>query len=100
MNLIGSRTSAQQTPTANGMLGPALLFYSRFHKDGTIGVNVLAQEASLIPRNENPRFGICFPLPLLGIPPPRSGSYFRDKSNLVPFVGKRYDQVPTGGDQG
>ena len=41
----------------------ALPFYSRYHIDGTAGVDVLGQDVSHMPGPASACFGFCFPPP-------------------------------------
>lgn len=63
MDLVAFTASAQRPPAANERLGRALPFYTRFHTDGTLGVNVLAQGIRTIPDSGIPCFGFSFPYP-------------------------------------
>ena len=40
MDLMASTASAQRPPTTSGLTSEALPFYSRFHTDGTSGIDV------------------------------------------------------------
>ena len=63
MDLMASTASAQRPPTTSRQTSKTLFFYSRYHTDGTSGIDVLAQDVGKIPDSGKPCFDFCFPSP-------------------------------------
>ena len=63
MDLMATGTSVQWIPGGGQDRDRALPFYSRYHTDGTAGVDVLGQDVSHMPGSANACFGFCFPPP-------------------------------------
>ena len=59
MDLMASTASAQRPPTTSRQTSKTLPFYSRYHTDGTSGIDVLAQDVSKKPDPGKPCFGFC-----------------------------------------
>ena len=63
MDLMATDTSVQWIPGGGQDADRALPFYSRYHTDGTAGVDILGQDVSHMPCSANACFGFCFPPP-------------------------------------
>ena len=63
MDLMASTASAQHPPATLRQTSKILPLYSRYHTDGTPGIDVLPQDVSKIPDSGKPCFGFCFPPP-------------------------------------
>ena len=63
MDVMATDTSAQWIPGGGQDADRALPFYSRYHSDGTAGVDVLGQDVSHMPGSANACFGFGFPQP-------------------------------------
>ena len=63
MDLMSTDTSVQWIPGGGQDADRPLPFYSRYHTDGTAGVDVLSQDVSHMPGSANACFGFCFPPP-------------------------------------
>lgn len=61
MGLMAADTSAKCAPTGDYTPGRRLPFYSRFHTDGTGGVDELSHDVSHMPGSNQTCFGYCFP---------------------------------------
>ena len=61
IDLMACAASAQRSPNT----GVQLPFFSRYHCDGTSGVDVLAQNLAVLPGTDAPAFGFCFPPPVM-----------------------------------
>ena len=61
VDLMATGTSVQRIPGGGQDADRALPFYSRYHTDGTAGVDVLSQGVSHMPGSANACFGLCFP---------------------------------------
>ena len=62
IDLMVTDTSAQRAPTRGGLLYRRLPFYSRFHTNGTAGVDVFI-EVKRMPCSLRTYFGYCFRQP-------------------------------------
>lgn len=63
MDLMDFTASAQRCPTTSRQISMVVSFYSRFHTDGTSGIDVLAQGASKKPASRKICFGFYVPPP-------------------------------------
>ena len=61
MDLMVTDTSAQCAPRGGGLLYQRLHFYSRFHTNGTAGVDVFSHNVNHKPGSLRTCFGYCFP---------------------------------------
>lgn len=61
IDLMACDASAQRSPVS----GAPLPFFSRYHCEGTAGVDVLAQNLAVLPGTAVPAFGFCFPPPVM-----------------------------------
>ena len=61
IDLMACNASAQRSPVT----GEQLPFFSRFHCDGTSGMDMLAQDVAKMPGRGGRAFGFCFPPPLM-----------------------------------
>ena len=63
MDLMATGTSVRRIPGGGQDADRALPLYSRYHTDGTAGVDVLGQDVSHMSGSANACFGFCFPPP-------------------------------------
>ena len=63
MELMATGTFVQRIPGGGHGVDRALPFYSRYHTDGTAGVDVLGQDVSHMSGSVNVCFSFCFPPP-------------------------------------
>lgn len=61
VDLMACTASAQRSPVT----GVTLPFFSRYHCEGTSGVDVLAKNLAVLPGTAVPAFGFCFPPPVM-----------------------------------
>ena len=68
MDLMAADTSTQRAPIGGGLIYRRLPFYSRFHTNGTAGVDVFNHNISRMPGSLWTCFGYCFPqMSLVGV---------------------------------
>ena len=68
MDPMAIDTSAQRALIGGGLIRRRLPFYSRFHTNGTTGVDVFSHNVNRMPGSLRKDFGYCFPQPsLVGI---------------------------------
>ena len=68
MGLMTTDTSAQRAPIWGGLIRRRLPFYSRFHTNGTAGVDVFSHNVNHMPGSLRKCFDHCLPQPsLMGI---------------------------------
>ena len=65
MDLMATDTPAQRAPAGGGLLYRKLPFYSRFHTNGTVGVEVFGHNVNRMPGSLRTCFGYCFLQPSL-----------------------------------
>ena len=65
MNLMATDTSAQRAPIGGGLIRRRLPFYSRFHTNGTAGVDVFSYLVDNMPGPLPKWFCCCLPQPSL-----------------------------------
>ena len=63
MDLMETDTSAQRAPIGGGLIRRRLPFYSRFHTNGTVGVDVFSHNTKYMPGSLQKCLGHCFPQP-------------------------------------
>ena len=61
IDLMASTASAQRIPQST----ETLPFFSQYDCEGSLGVDVLAQDVSRVPITGEPAFGYCFPPPVM-----------------------------------
>ena len=65
MDLMAIDTSAQRTPIGGGLIRRRLPFYSRFHTNGTAGVDIFSHNVNHMPGPLRKCFCCCLPQPSL-----------------------------------
>ena len=65
MELMATDTSAQRAPIGGGLIRRRLPFYSRFHTNGTAGIDVFSHNVNHMPGPLRNDFCCCFPQPSL-----------------------------------
>ena len=65
MDLMATDTSAQRAPIGGGLIHQRLPFSSRFHTNGTVGVDVLSRNENHMPGPLRKCVCYCFPQPSL-----------------------------------
>ena len=61
MDLMATDTSAQSAPIGGGLERQKLPFYSRFHTNNTVGVNVFSHNVNHMSGSLRKCFSYCFP---------------------------------------
>ena len=61
MDLMATNTSAQCAPIGGGLICRRIPFYSRFHTNGTVGVDVFSHNVNHMPGSPQTCCGYCFP---------------------------------------
>ena len=65
VDLMASSENPQEDPTTGAVKRRRLPFFSRYHCEGSAGVDFFSQNAAVTPGENTPAFGYCFPPPVM-----------------------------------